>query len=62
MDQLYFIKELNIILDINQIIFWSDFENELNKIITLHIVAAKVRTNNMVAVSFSNKKPYSPKF
>lgn len=61
LDQFYPTRELNVILKVDHIALWSDFENAPSKAITLHTVAVKVGTSNKAVVSCSCKKTCSPK-
>lgn len=61
LDWLYPTRELNVVPEVDLIALRSEFENTPSKAITLHTVAAKVRTSNKIAVSCSCKKTCSPK-
>lgn len=61
LDWLYSIKELNIVPEIDQTVFYFKFKNTLSKTITLHAVDTKVGISNKVAISCTCKKSHSLK-
>ncbi len=61
LDWLHPIGELNVVPEVDQTAFCSEFENALSKAIILHAVAAKVETSDKVAVFCTYKKTCIPK-